>query len=198
MHVLVVISQPDDEPRLTAGWQKAFVLTRENAADFANFVATQEPDLMLLDAGTGRRRMVRGAEWLRQRSEQPLGLADPLPGPSTELVIGPARIGRWSLSPEQRQVFRPDGRSCGLTSAEYHVLVLLLRRGHKPASRTEISLPVLGRPHRDGDRAVDILVHKLRSKLGPGAIVTIRGAGYAFAALPDAGHLPPPVTSSTP
>ena len=39
---------------------------------------------------------------------------------------------------------------------------------------------VLGRPHRAGDRAVDILVHKLRGKLGSGAIVTIRGAGYAF------------------
>lgn len=194
MHVMVVIAQPGDEPRLTAGWQKAFVLTRENASDFARFVATQEPELTLLDAATGRNRLVHAAEWLDQHANQPPLADDPGPAPSTELVIGPARLGRWSLTPEQRQVFRPDGRSCGLTTAEYDVLVLLLRRGHKPVSRVEISRPVLGRPHRAGDRAVDILVHKLRSKLGAGAIVTVRGAGYAFATLPAASHLPPVVT----
>jgi hypothetical protein len=198
MHVLVVVSQAGDEPRLTAGWQKAFVLTQENASEFARFVAIQEPDLMLLDAASGCRHLVHAAEWLDQYANPPPAAApapaDPAFAPSRELVIGPARVGRWSLSPAQRQVFRPDGRSCGLTTAEYDVLVLLLRRGHKPASRTEISLPVLGRPHRAGDRAVDILVHKLRSKLGASAIVTVRGAGYAFASLPDAGHLPPPVS----
>ncbi len=190
MHVMVVVSQSGDEPWPSTGWQKAFVLTRENAPDFARFVATEEPDLVVFDPATGHKRLVRAAEWLGQQANHPPTLPAPAPVATTELIIGPARLGRWCIFPEQRQVFRPDGRSCGLTTAEYDALVLLLRRGHKPASRMDISLPVLGRPHRAGDRAVDILVHKLRTKLGAGAIVTVRGAGYAFAALPDASQLP--------
>jgi DNA-binding winged helix-turn-helix (wHTH) protein len=172
------------------GWQTAFVLTQDNAVDFASFVAAHEPDLVIVDPSTGRARLVQGADWLRQHRELSPPALKPAPPGRTELVIGSPRLGRWSLSPEKRQVFRPDGRSCGLTTAEYDLLLLLLRRGHEPASRMEISVPVLGRPHRPGDRAVDILIHKLRGKLGTDAIVTIRGAGYAFAALPNASQLP--------
>jgi len=172
------------------GWHRAFVLTRDNAADFASFVAAHEPDLVIMEPATGRARLVRGADWVRQHRGLPPPALKPAPPGQTELVIGPPRLGRWSLSYQKRQVFRPDGRSCGLTTAEYELLLLLLRRGHEPASRMEISMPVLGREHRAGDRAVDILIHKLRGKLGTDAIVTIRGAGYAFAALPDASQLP--------
>jgi len=173
------------------GWQTAFVLTQDNALDFASFVAAHEPDLVIVEPSSGRARLVRGEDWLRQHRERPPPALKPAPSGSTELLIGPPRLGHWSLSLQKRQIFRPDGRSCSLTTAEYELLLLLLRRGQEPASRTEISPPVLGRPHRPGDRAVDILIHKLRGKLGTDAIVTIRGAGYAFAALPDASQLPP-------
>lgn len=181
---MVVIPRPGDEPSFTAGWQKAFVPTRENASDFARFVATGGPELMLLDPVAGD-CLVRPVECQGQHANQ---LPEPSAAAATELATGPSRTGRWSPSPEQRQVFGPDGRSRGLTTAEYDAL-LLRRRGHQPASRTEISLSVLGRPHRAGDRAVDILVHKRRAKPGADALVTILGAGYAFAALPDAAPI---------
>lgn len=165
---MVAMPRPGDEPSFTAGWQKAFVLTRENASDFARCVATGWPELMLLHPGGGD-RLVRPVECQGRH-------ANPRPA-------------HWSLSPEQRQVFGPDGRSRGLTTAQYDALLLRWRCGHQPASRTEMSLSVLGRPHRAGDRALDILVHKRRTKLGADALVTIRSAGYAFAALPDAAPI---------
>lgn len=92
----------------------------------------------------------------------------------------------WSISEGRRDVLRPDGTSCGLTTAEFGVLRALAAAEGRAVSRADLSLRVFKRPLHPGDRAVDTVICKLRQKLGPGVIVTVRPAGYAFAGFPPA------------
>lgn len=94
----------------------------------------------------------------------------------------------WVISEAQRDVFRPDGRPCGLTTAEFGVLRMLVAAKGEAVSRARLSEQVFGRPLHPGDRAVDTVVSKLRDKLGASAIVTVRPLGYAFAGLAEAQH----------
>lgn len=90
----------------------------------------------------------------------------------------------WAISELRRDVVRPDGSGCGLTTAEFGVLRELAKASGAAVSRGELSKRVFGRPLHPGDRAVDTVICKLRQKLGPGVIVTVRPAGYAFAGFP--------------
>ncbi len=92
--------------------------------------------------------------------------------------------GRWTLSSVRRDLYRPDGSACGLTSAEFETLRLLTESDGTPLARAELSERVFRRRYRPGDRAMDTVVHKLRDKIGPDVIVTIRAVGYAFAGFP--------------
>lgn len=91
----------------------------------------------------------------------------------------------WTISEAQRDVFRPDGRPCALTTAEFGVLRRLAAAQGEAVSRAELCEHVFGRPLHPGDRAVDTVISKLRDKLGAHVIVTVRPLGYAFAGLPD-------------
>ncbi|WP_431305653.1 response regulator transcription factor [Sediminicoccus sp. BL-A-41-H5] len=93
----------------------------------------------------------------------------------------------WAISEIRRDVVRPDGSGCGLTTAEFGVLHELAMAGGAAVSRGKLSQRVFGRPLHPGDRAVDTVICKLRQKLGPGVIVTVRPAGYAFVGFPGAG-----------
>ncbi len=91
----------------------------------------------------------------------------------------------WVISETQRDVFRPDGRPCALTTAEFGVLRQLAAAQGEAVSRAELCEHVFGRPLHPGDRAVDTVIYKLRDKLGSQVIVTVRPLGYAFAGLPE-------------
>lgn len=89
----------------------------------------------------------------------------------------------WRLVPLRRQLLRPDGSECPLTSAEFDLLRLLMGARGRAVSRDAVSWSVFRRPFRAEDRTVDNLVLRLRRKLGPGqenSIKTVRGAGYMF------------------
>ena len=95
-----------------------------------------------------------------------------------------AGLDGWRLLPERRQLLRPDGRECPLTTAEFDLVRVLVERPGRAVSRDAIARSVFGRPFRPEDRTVDNLVLRLRRKLdaaGPRAIRTVRGAGYMFA-----------------
>ena len=112
------------------------------------------------------RAVLRRAEW---------GMADAAPGQG---------LGGWRLLPQRRQLLRPDGAECPLTTAEFDLMSLLIGSLGKPVARDSIADTVFRRPFRAEDRTVDNLVLRLRRKLGPGqenAIKTVRGAGYMFA-----------------
>lgn len=91
----------------------------------------------------------------------------------------PAR-GGWRLSPGIRQMQAPDGGSHRLTGAEFDLLRLLVAACGQAVDRDAISRQALRRPWQPDDRAVDGLVKRLRRKLGPDAIQTSRGVGYAL------------------
>lgn len=95
----------------------------------------------------------------------------------------------WTLAAPLRELRRPDGSLCRLTSAEFETLNLLYMAAGKPVHRSAICERVFGRPFRAGDRSVDTVVAKLRRKIGPGGVLqcikTVRPFGYVFTGFPE-------------
>lgn len=95
---------------------------------------------------------------------------------------------RWVLSRERRELRRPDGRDCGLTTAEFETLRILVDRRSQPVSRKELMQRVFQRPWKADDRAVDTVVRKLRRKIagaaGDRVIKAVRPMGYVFVGFP--------------
>jgi len=78
-----------------------------------------------------------------------------------------------------------DDKSITLTSMEFELLALLAKRAGKKVSRDEILNELRGIDAAIMTRAVDIMVSRLRNKLGdtikpPRFIQTVWGTGYAF------------------
>jgi two-component system copper resistance phosphate regulon response regulator CusR len=88
--------------------------------------------------------------------------------------------GRLALDPVRRQV-TGAGRELGLTSTEYLILELLIRRSPAVVGRKAIAEHAWADETDPlGSNAIDVQMSRLRAKL-PGAgvrIVTVRGAGY--------------------
>ncbi|MBK1663435.1 DNA-binding response regulator [Rhodospirillum rubrum] len=106
--------------------------------------------------------------------------------PSTELVAGPLRLdtssGRGSV----------EGRPLDLTAQEYKILTYLLLRQGQTVSRSDIVEHVYDRDSDRDSNVIDVLVGRLRRKLGAPLIHTVRGLGYrleAESAPPDQGAL---------
>ncbi|HEX8158978.1 MAG TPA: response regulator transcription factor [Solirubrobacteraceae bacterium] len=103
------------------------------------------------------------------------------------IVIGSLRI-RTSDS-----LVRMDDRPVTLTVREFGLLLALAQRNGGIVSRDELYRAVWGRRLRDGDRSVDVYIHKLRDKLEEAQpawryIHTHVGFGYRLSAEPtDAG-----------
>jgi DNA-binding response OmpR family regulator len=57
------------------------------------------------------------------------------------------------------------GREVPMSSREIGVLAVLVARSGRTVSRRELYEEVWGAPLRDGDRSVDVYVHKVRVKL---------------------------------
>jgi len=82
---------------------------------------------------------------------------------------------------------RVDGIAVELTSMEFELLVILAQRAGKKISRDEILNQLRGIDAAILTRAVDIMVSRLRQKLGdsvkpPRFIQTVWGMGYSFVA----------------
>jgi DNA-binding response OmpR family regulator len=88
--------------------------------------------------------------------------------------------GRLALDPVRRLV-TVAGRELGLTSTEYLILELLIRRSPAVVDRKAIAEHAWADETDPlGSNAIDVQMSRLRAKL-PGAgvrIVTVRGAGY--------------------
>lgn len=77
------------------------------------------------------------------------------------------------------------GRDLALTSAEFELLGLLVRNRGRVLSRDRIINETRGIDWEAFDRSIDVLVSRVRQKLGddpkhPAFIRTVRGAGYLF------------------
>ncbi len=90
-----------------------------------------------------------------------------------------------SISPRTREAYGPDGSALGLSSMEYELLALLAGSPGRKFSRDEILTLLQGSQSDVFSRSVDILVSRLRAKLGddpkePKYIKSARGWGYVF------------------
>jgi len=101
-------------------------------------------------------------------------------GDSEERVrIGALDVNRATRSAHMK------GRDLALTAAEFELLGLLVRNRGRVLSRDRIINEIRGIDWEAYDRSIDVLISRLRQKLGddpkhPSFIRTVRGAGYLF------------------
>jgi DNA-binding response OmpR family regulator len=113
--------------------------------------------------------------------------------PELPFSDGAETIGPWVLDRDNRRVVAlDDGRDAGLTRAEFDLLVALAAHPGDLLSRDDLAKYIPDRRAEgagESGRAVDILVSRLRKKLGDDRdgsrmIETVRGHGYRFAVAP--------------
>ncbi|BBE73764.1 response regulator [Oharaeibacter diazotrophicus] len=96
------------------------------------------------------------------------------------------RFRGWRLDAGERSLTSPTGARVTLTPAEFDLLVVFCERPGLVLSRDQLLDLTRGRHAGPFDRSVDILVSRLRRKLGEqddaNFIRTIRSGGYAFTA----------------
>ena len=72
-----------------------------------------------------------------------------------------------------------DGREVPITAREWAVLELLISRAGRIVSRTAILESVWGDATEGASASLDVIMARIRRKLGPEALRTVRGEGYA-------------------
>jgi two-component system response regulator CpxR len=97
-------------------------------------------------------------------------------------------VGDLTLSPSTRAVTLAKAQ-IELTTLEFNLLEVLLRRAGTIVTRDELAQLAMGRNLAPFDRSVDVHISKLRRKLSgredsESRIKSIRGAGYMYAASP--------------
>jgi DNA-binding response OmpR family regulator len=86
-----------------------------------------------------------------------------------------------------RELGRAGGTCAELTTAEFNLLEIFVKRPHRVLSRDNIMDLLKGHEWSPTDRSIDALVGRLRKKIEPDPehprlIKTVRGVGYAFTA----------------
>jgi DNA-binding response OmpR family regulator len=84
----------------------------------------------------------------------------------------------------ESRVVRTGAAAVELTFREFELLVFLTANPGRVFSREQLLGRVWGRGPGHATRTVDVHVHRLRRKLGPGygqSLVTVRNVGYKFA-----------------
>jgi two-component system, OmpR family, response regulator len=92
---------------------------------------------------------------------------------------------RWILDVPRRELTSPSGAQCDLTTAEFELLTILVKRPGRVLSRDAIMDLLKGHDWSPLDRTIDGLVARLRRKLEPDNerprfIKTVRSVGYAL------------------
>lgn len=110
-------------------------------------------------------------------------------------AVQPLERRRWRFAGFQadtatRSVMDAAGRPVDLTGAEFDLLRVLLDRPGRVLSRDQLLDLTQGREADPLDRSIDVLVSRLRRKLGDAPpfhlVKTIRNGGYQFAATVEA------------
>ncbi|UQA93052.1 response regulator transcription factor [Streptomyces halobius] len=91
------------------------------------------------------------------------------------------RVGSLTIDQGTRKVER-DGAEVTLTAKEFAVLEQLALRAGDVVSKAEILEHVWDFAYEGDLNIIEVYVSALRRKLGAGAIVTVRGAGYRLVA----------------
>lgn len=91
---------------------------------------------------------------------------------SAELVCGPL-----TLDTRSNRV-TVEGRTLMLTSHEYRVLAYLMHHQGEVVSRTDLVEHIYAQDFDRDSNTVEVFIGRLRKKLPPGLIETVRGMGY--------------------
>ena len=87
------------------------------------------------------------------------------------------KAGALVLDPVRRQVTL-GGAAVALSAREFAVLEALMQRPGAVLSREKLEESVYGWGQEVGSNAIEVHLHHLRRKLGPGVIHNVRGVGY--------------------
>jgi two-component system OmpR family response regulator len=103
-----------------------------------------------------------------------------------------SRFAGWNFDLSSRRLVSPSGKEVRLTTGEFDLLALFVSNPNRVLSRDELLDLTRHREAGPFDRAIDVQVGRLRSKLEddpkePTMIKTVRGSGYIFT--PEIGWL---------
>ena len=100
---------------------------------------------------------------------------------------GALKAGKLALDPTAFKVF-VDGKPVTLTTTEFRILHFLMKNAGRMFSRDEVLNGAWKEPVAIGDRAVDVHINGIRTKIKGASsyIETIRGEGYRFKELDPA------------
>lgn len=84
---------------------------------------------------------------------------------------------RLLIRPDVREVVL-DGETLSLTPSEYRAILCLAEAGSRPVNSWEIAERALDRNDDKAKNAAEVLINRLRRKLGDGILVNRRGYGY--------------------
>ncbi len=93
----------------------------------------------------------------------------------------------YRLSESGRRLWGPNGNEIEMTTAEFELLLALVKNRGKVLSRDQLMNLMKGRDWESYDRAIDGLVSRVRRKIAPEGkadmyIRTVHGIGYSFTA----------------
>lgn len=103
------------------------------------------------------------------------------------------RFDDWRFDLDRRVLIDGDDQQTPLTHGEYQLLCAFIRHSGQTLSRDQLLDQIKNREWAPNDRTVDVLVGRLRRKLGdnpahPKTILTVHGAGYVFTPRPVPCH----------
>ncbi len=101
-------------------------------------------------------------------------------------VVQKRQFHGWTFDLTSRTLSNAEGKFVDLTRAEFKALALLTSHAGQVLSRDRLLREIAHRDWDPSDRTVDVVVRRLRKKLGddssqPRLIVTSHGEGYLFA-----------------
>jgi two-component system OmpR family response regulator len=105
-------------------------------------------------------------------------------------VVALLRFGDWRLDTTARHLLDAAGTMVALSGAEYRLLRVFLDHPQRVLTRDQLLNLTQGRDSDLFDRSIDLLVSRLRQRLGddarePRYIKTLRSEGYIFSSTVD-------------
>jgi two-component system OmpR family response regulator len=110
-----------------------------------------------------------------------------LPKSAAAAETAKLRFDRWILDTARRELIDADGVGVPLSTAEFRMLTVFLRRPHMVLSREQLLDLTSGRSLEPFERSIDNQVSRLRKKIeadpkSPAILKTVWGGGYVLAA----------------
>jgi two-component system, OmpR family, response regulator len=95
---------------------------------------------------------------------------------AADIVLGPLRLDTAA------RTVALAGTPVRLTALEYGLLAYLAHNAGRPVSKTELTEHLYAQDFDRDSNTLEVVVARLRKKLGAGLIETVRGQGYRLAA----------------